>query len=355
LVVLSHLTLLVMRPRRYVAAARFYFGQPRKRRLKYFLQAGYLVRALERVGLSHLHAHFANVPTTVAELVHRLSGITYSFTAHAKDIYLTPDEELARKIKGATCVLTCTAYNHRYLKALSQEHTPIHLAYHGVDVGRFQNVGSQADRDPADVPLILSVGRFCEKKGLPYLLEACRTLKDRGRVFYCQIIGYGELQSKLEAMITDLDLSDCVALPGRMTQERLIEVYRQASMFVLPCLVTDDGDRDGIPNVLIEAMISRVPVVSTNVSGISELVDHMENGLLVEQRDPEGLAAAMELLLERSDLRRRLAENGQNKVLRQFTQEGGARRVYEILSRTISETPVTDCVPSGVPAEVGVR
>jgi glycosyltransferase involved in cell wall biosynthesis len=174
-------------------------------------------------------------------------------------------------------------------------------------------------------------------------------------VFYCQIIGYGELQSKLEAMITNLDLSDCVSLPGRMTQERLIEVYRQASMFVLPCLVSDDGDRDGIPNVLIEAMISGVPVVSTNVSGISELVDHMENGLLVEQRDPEGLAAAMELLLERSDLRRRLAENGQNKVLRQFTQEGSARRVYEILSRTISETPVADCAPTGMPAEVGVR
>lgn len=337
IVVLAHLTLLLTETRRYLAAWRFHFGQPGKPRLKHFLQAGYLVRALRRGKFDHLHAHFANVPASVAEVVTRLSGIPYSFTAHAKDIYLTPAPELARKIKGAKCVLTCTAYNQRYLASLVPGGTPVRLAYHGVDVSRFGAASPKVQIAEGQVPLILSVGRFCEKKGFDYLIQACRLLKDRGRPFRCEIVGYGELQGKLDAMIRELDLRDCVRLAGTMTHDQLVALYPQASMFVLPCVVTDSGDRDGIPNVLIEAMVSGTPVISTRVSGISELVEHMGNGLLVEQRSAEAVADAIELLLVRADLRSRLAESAQETVRQRFTLEASARHVHELLNSVVHQ------------------
>jgi glycosyltransferase involved in cell wall biosynthesis len=300
--------------------------------LKDFLQAAHLARLLDRGEYRHLHAHFANVPTTVAELVHRLTSIPYSFTAHAKDIYLTPPVELARKIASATCVLTCTAYNQGYLADLAPNGTPVRLAYHGIDVGHFGATPPDAPRCNDGAPLILSVGRFCEKKGFEYLLEACRILKERGRPFRCQIVGYGELQGRLETMIAYFGLRRSVSLVGKMTQDQLAALYPQATMFVLPCLVTDNGDRDGIPNVLIEAMVSRTAVISTDVSGISELVEHKRNGLLVQQRDARALANAMETLLLRPGLRTRLAERGRQTVLRWFTLEASASNVHGILS-----------------------
>lgn len=329
---LCHFSLLLTLTRRYLAAARFYFGKPGKSRLKDFLQAGYLARLLDRGGFRHLHAHFANVPTTVAEVVHRLTGIPYSFTAHAKDIYLTPPAELARKIASATCVLTCTAYNQRYLEGLTRGETPVRLAYHGIDVGRFGPARPEIPPSKSEAPLILSVGRFCEKKGLEYLIEACGILKSLGHSFRCQIVGYGELHDRLEAKIANLNLGHCVSLVGRMTQDQVATLYPQASMFVLPCLVTDNGDRDGIPNVLIEAMASRTAVISTDVSGISELVQHKRNGLLVEERNARALAEAMETLLLWPGLRIRLAEKGRATVLSRFTLEASASHVHGILS-----------------------
>lgn len=347
LVVWAHLTFLVTDTRRYLAVAKFHFGQPGRPRIKHFLQAGYLVRALRRGKFDHLHAHFANVPASVAEIANRLSSIPYSFTAHAKDIYLTPAAELARKIKGAKCVLTCTAYNQRYLASLAPGTTPVRLAYHGVDVSRFGSAPPRVQETEGETPLILSVGRFCEKKGFNYLVRACRLLKDRGRKFRCEIVGYGELQSKLETMIRELDLGDCVRLVGTMTHDQLVPLYLQASMFVLPCVVTDNGDRDGIPNVLIEAMVSGTPVVSTRISGICELVEHMENGLLVEQRNARAVADAMELLIDDTDLRLRLAEHASKAVRRRFTLEASAQHVYELLNSVINQDSRPDAVLDG--------
>jgi glycosyltransferase involved in cell wall biosynthesis len=328
---LCHLKLSLVETRRYCTAAKFFFFEPGKFRLLDYLQAGYLAWVLRRDGFAHLHVHFANVPASVAEVVHRLIGIPYSLTAHAKDIYLTPAAELARKIEAAECVLTCTAHNQRYLEDLASGRTPVRLAYHGVDLGRFGIWPPHPPTAISDRPLIVSVGRFCEKKGFAYLICACRILADHGYRFNCQIVGYGELQNKLERMIVDLRLEEFVELPGRMTQDQLAALYQRARMFVLPCLITGNGDRDGIPNVLIEAMASGTPVISTDVSGISELVQHMENGLLVKQRDVRAIAEAMELLFFRHDLGSRLARNGRETVLRRFTLEASALRVHDIL------------------------
>lgn len=341
---LCHLKLSLVETRRYCTAAKFFFFKPGKFRLLDYLQAGYLGWVLRRDGFAHLHVHFANVPASVAEVVHRFIGIPYSLTAHAKDIYLTSAPELARKIEGAECVLTCTAHNQRYLEDLGSGRTPVRLAYHGVDLGRFGIWPPHAPTAISDRPLIVSVGRFCEKKGFEYLIWACRILADRGYRFKCQIVGYGELQNKLERMIVDFRLKEFVELPGRMTQDQLAALYQRARMFVLPCLITGDGDRDGIPNVLIEAMASGTPVISTDVSGISELVQHMENGLLVNQRDARAIAEAMELLFFRHDLGSRLARNGRETVLRRFTLEASALRVHNILCSVLDQ-----CAPQEAP------
>jgi glycosyltransferase involved in cell wall biosynthesis len=338
--ILCHVLLALVGLRRYAAAARFYFLKPEKSRLKDFLQAGYLAWVLRDESFDHLHVHFANVPATVAEVVQRFIGIRYTLTAHAKDIYLTPAAELARKVRSAECVLTCTGYNQRYLASLAEGHSPVRLAYHGIDVSQFDAAGSVAVKLENDLPLILSVGRFCEKKGFKYLVQACAILKQAGHRFRCRIVGYGELQHDLESMIASLGLQESVWLHGAMTQDQLAALYPQASMFVLPCLITDNGDRDGIPNVLIEAMSSGVPVISTDISGVSELVSHQESGLLVGQKSVVALAYAMERLLMRPDLRNRLGENGRRVVRQRFTLEASAKRVCEILLCAIEPRPL---------------
>lgn len=331
----AHLALLFAAPRRYFETARFHFGSGNNPRLKDFLQAGYLARTLSRDKFTHLHAHFANVPTTAAEIVKHLTGIPFSFTAHAKDIYLTPSWELARKIKKAECVLTCTAVNQRFLAGLAGASTPVRLAYHGVDVSRFREPHPADSTRSKEVPLILSVARLCEKKGLNFLVEACRNLVDRGIAFQCWIVGYGPLEHKLRKMIVDLALKDSVSLLGKMTQDQLAELYPRADLFVLPCQVLENGDRDGIPNVLFEAMLCGVPVISTRIPGVCELVEHQKNGFLVEQRNASALADAMELLLGSLDLRNKIARSGRQTVLENFTRESSARNVYTILSSVL--------------------
>ena len=304
-------------------------GAARKR---YFRQALALARELRQGGFTHLHAHFANEPASVAELAHRLTGCPFSFTAHAKDIYLTECQELVRKIASAAFVITCTGFNRNYLQEIAGNGTPIHVCYHGVDLSRFSGEQKESRERHAGAPLILSVGRFCEKKGFHYLIEACHRLQQDGRRFVCRIVGFGPLQEQLEELIRALELQDSVFLADKMTQDRLIREYRRADLFVLPCLVTDDGDRDGIPNVLVEAMAMRIPVVSTSVSGISELVDHMQNGLLAPEKDSEALAAAIETLLEDPGLRERFGANGRQKVMAGFSLDRSTAKVRRLLA-----------------------
>ena len=331
-VLYGHATLFLSHPKRYWRTVSTYLKRPGKQRLKEVMQAGFLAKELQKEGCTHLHAHFANVPVTVAELIKGFTGIRYSFTAHAKDIYLTGREELNRKIQGAEFVLTCTGYNRGYLQELSTGATPIRSIYHGIDLSLFDGRSKAAS---GATPLILSVGRFCEKKGFPYLIRACRSLKDRGIEFRCLIVGYGPLRDELDGLIGELNLRDCVSLGDKVTQDELVEVYREADVFVLPCLVTGDGDRDGIPNVLIEAMAQRLAVVSTDVSGIGELVAHMENGLLAREKDAGGLAASIEMLLRHPELRRRLGERGREKVLNLFSFEKSAAAVWEVFQEAL--------------------
>jgi glycosyltransferase involved in cell wall biosynthesis len=344
--VAAHAVLLAISPLLYWRTLSF-FLRIQKSRLKDFAQAGFLARRLQRRRITHLHAHFANVPASIAELAHRFTGISYSFTAHAKDIYLTPKDELGRKMRYASFVLTCTGFNATHLAGISDGRTPIQLVYHGVDLGYFQP--EHAHRDQAECPEIVSVGRFCEKKGLSYLIEACALLKRENRRFRCRIIGYGELRDSLLAQISELAVDDCVSLEGPFTQDQVREVYTRAGAFVLPCVVTDNGDRDGIPNVLLEAMSMGVPVISTGVSGIGELVRHTANGLLVRERDAAAIAESISLLLDDPEFAARLAQSGRDTVLQRFEMRQSARgvaaafRQYRFYAEPVSDIGDATC------------
>jgi glycosyltransferase involved in cell wall biosynthesis len=301
---------------------------------KHILYAAYLAEQLEQAGITHLHAHYANTPATIALLAHQFTGISFSFTAHAKDIYLSRKDTLAYKMKQARFVATCTGYNQRYLASLldARGAVAIHRIYHGLDFRVFPRriAGVAEVSAPRARPLILSVARLVEKKGLVYLLHACRQLLDHGYAVDCRIIGEGPLRAALEQQIHDLALTNHVELCGAETHERVIEIYRQATLFVLPSVVAENGDRDGIPNVLAESLYLGVPVVSTSVSGIPELIQPDRNGLLVPPRDGAALAAAIARLLNSPQLRQRLAAAGRETVLAHFDMSANAQRLLNL-------------------------
>ncbi|MFQ5682641.1 MAG: glycosyltransferase [Candidatus Binatia bacterium] len=333
----AHCTLFVQNPGRYFGALRFLLRRQEGGGYKDFLQAGLLAWVAKREGVTLLHVHFANRPASVAEITRLLTGLPYGITAHAKDIYLSPPTVLDRKMRCARYVITCTEYNRRYLQKLSTNTVPIYRVYHGLDGRRFHSGGARTPEDGLQPPTILSVGRFREKKGFSCLLQACQLLKSKGYHFRCQIVGYGPLQAHLEQLIAALGLGEAVVMLGRLTQDRLLELYRQATLFVLPCQIAENGDRDGIPNVLIEAMAMELPVVSTNVSGIPELVDHMQTGLLVPPRNPTALATTLAFLFDRPRVRHELGRAGRQKVCREFSSAHNTARVKALLTEALAQ------------------
>lgn len=328
---LANLRLLCKRPIRYFRTLLQAISYRRRVFVKRFFQAGYLAEILSGEPVTHLHAHFAHDPTVVAMFTHRLTGIPYTFTAHAKDIYLkTTPEVLRAEAQHAQAVVTCTEYNRQYL-ANEVGLTPkgkLHCIYHGLDLSQFKFQWPQSPQ--AGTPVILSVARLVEKKGLNDLLCAADLLRRRGRSFQIEIIGDGPLRPALEDQVEQLGLRDQVRFLGAVSHECVCHAYQRASIFALPCIVAADGDRDGIPNVLAEAMASGVPVVATPVSGIPELIESEQQGLLVPPSDPLQLADALDRLLNQPELRARLAHAARAKVENCFSLEGGSSRLLAL-------------------------
>jgi glycosyltransferase involved in cell wall biosynthesis len=295
---------------------------------KQFLRSGFMAVACREQRIQHLHAHFANAPATVARLVSVMCNIPYSFTTHAKDLYMTPKKVMRRRIRWARFVLTCTRHNLDYLRSFlpQRDWDKIHLVYHGIDLAAFPfsmgDIKATASNSETEhvipnvpsIPLILSVGRLVPKKGLNDLILACRLLKLRRVKFRCAIVGEGPLRGEFESQISKLGLEGSVTLVGAMAHDRLVSLYGEATVFALPPHVMKDGDRDGIPNVLAEAMAAGLPVISTCVSGIPELVEDGRTGLLVGPRDPAALADALERLLCDPKKRQSLAAAARRKI-----------------------------------------
>lgn len=302
--------------------------------LRCFFQATYLAETLLRERLTRLHAHFAHDPTLITMFTHYLTGIPYSFTAHAKDIYVkTPPELLRAEVQAAHAVVTCTDYNRRYLSAQigATASTKLHCIYHGLDLSQFKFCSPRAFS--TEPPIILSVARLVEKKGLSDLILAADILQRRSRRFQIDIIGDGPLRPSLEAQVRQLSLNDRVRLLGPLPHDELCRAYERVCLFALPCVVAVDGDRDGIPNVLLEAMASGAPVVSTPVSGIPEVINSEREGLLVPPNNPAKLADALDRLLNSTELREQLALAARAKIEACFSIEHNSAQLLSLFQQ----------------------
>src|SRR5436309_5948585 len=291
-------------------------------------QAVVLARLVRDKGIGHLHAHFAGRPTTVARLASHFAGIPYTFTAHANDLFnnSTRPDDVRRKLADAAVAVTVSDYNAAYLRAtFGAAAERVQRIYCGLDLARLRYESPQ-DRPP----WIVAVGRLVEKKGFADLIEACAILARRGRSFGCRIIGTGMLDAPLRALVARLGLEKIVQLAGPRPQRAVIEAVQGAAALVLPCVVCEDGDRDGLPTVILEAMALGTPCVSTDVTAIPEAVRDGDTGLAVAQHDPDALAAAIERLLSDPALRVRLAVNARQLIERDFDVRRNAARLRAV-------------------------
>jgi glycosyltransferase involved in cell wall biosynthesis len=306
-----------------VRARRSSWAWPRKVYLKEFLQAATLSdHLLQAPEVRHMHAHFCHGVTTVTWLVSIMTGLSFSFTAHAKDLYspsLNPAGLLQRKMDAASFVVTCTENNRDFLQKVGSK-TSVHCVYHGLNAD-FSRLLKQTEPGNGRNGHLraLAVGRLVPKKGFDIFVEACAILRQRRIDFEALIVGEsGEHETVIRNLIAAHGLGSHIHLTGPMSQAMLFREYQQATTFCLPCRVLDNGDRDGIPNVLVEAMACGLPVISTTVSGIPEAVRHEETGLLIPAEDAVALADSLVRLQQDRGLARRLSQAARRTVSERF-------------------------------------
>ncbi|HTZ76322.1 MAG TPA: glycosyltransferase family 4 protein [Stellaceae bacterium] len=276
--------------------------------------------------VAQLHAHFLHTPASVARYAALLRDLPWTVSAHAKDIWTTPDWEIREKLAGCRWAVTCTADGARHLAALAPEPGRVALVYHGIDGARFppppRAASVRAGNDPADPLRLLSVGRAVAKKGYDDLLEALARLPAdlHWRLVH---IGGGPMLAELREWAAQRGLSQRIEWRGAQAHEAVLAAYRDADLFVLASRVAADGDRDGLPNVLLEAQSQRLAVIATSLPAIAELIETNVTGVLVPAADPAALSAALERLIRAPLERARLAAAGEARVRAHFTLEAG--------------------------------
>lgn len=302
-----------------------------RNRVRRFGQALVLAAELED-DVVHLHAHFLHTPSSVARYTAMLNGMHWTASAHARDIWTSPDWELTEKLADCDWTVTCTALNVRHLGTLAPDSERVELLYHGLDLSRFD--ASQVERRDSDgtnaeQPVkILSVGRAVEKKGYDDLLGALARV-DPALNWSLTHIGGGALSDELATRAQRLGIAHRIDWRGAQSHDSVIEAYRTHDIFTLASRIAADGDRDGLPNVLVEAQSQGLACLATRTSAIPELIEHDRNGLLVEARDVDGLARGLEQMITGPHLRERLGESGRELVHSEFSMEGGITRLTE--------------------------
>jgi glycosyltransferase involved in cell wall biosynthesis len=279
------------------------------RHLKRFTEACWL-RGRVPDGIDHIHAHFGHAPATVALILARLLGRPFSFTGHANDIFVKPCPGLLKaKIAEARFVAAVAENGQEYMvsTARARDRGKISIVRNGVDASRFRPRAAEPENG---VPVVLAVGRLAPVKGLETLIDACATLAERRVEFRCELVGDGDLRLPLDGRVKALGLEDQVRFTGALDQDGVREAHERATVFALPSRITEDGRRDGLPCAIVEAMAVGVPVVTTPVSGIPEIVRDGESGLLVPPDDPGALAEALERVISDPALRARLVRGG---------------------------------------------
>jgi colanic acid/amylovoran biosynthesis glycosyltransferase len=288
-------------------------------------QAAYVGLRLQQSGIRHVHAHFAGMAARTAYWIDKFFPITFSFTAHANDIFAPRDFEIGLdKLAGAARVIvTETDYAAQFLRERFPERSHrIHRIYNGLNLAEFGRTNFSSTP-----PLIVAVGRLIAKKGFADLIRASGLLVERGRLVQCEIIGEGPLEDELRAQIDQLNLQDRVALSGAKPQREVRQRLAAASVFVLPSVVDAEGGMDNLPTVIMEAMATGLPVISTGIGGIPEMVVQNETGFLVRPGDAGALAGAIEKVIDDRLLAQRLGEAGYERAQRLFSIE---KNVHEL-------------------------
>jgi len=301
---------------------------PTPNRMRRFGQALVLAAELP-ADVTRLHAHFLHTPASVTRYASALLGLPWTGSAHAKDIWTTPDWEKREKLADCEWLVTCTGTNREHLAALAPAGR-VELVYHGIDLARFPAARPERPaRDGAGEPVrILSVCRLVEKKGTDVLLAALARLP-AGLNWQLVHAGGGPLRKSLGKKAKKLGISGNLVWRGALTQEELLAEYRAADLFALASVVARDGDRDGLPNVLMEAQSQALACVATRVSAIPELIDDGRSGVLVGENDPEGLSRALEALIRDPARRRALGEAGLARVRGEFALEANLERLAQ--------------------------
>ncbi len=297
--------------------------------------------------IQHIHAHFGTSPATVARLAAGLAGVGYSFTAHAKDLF---HESFCRKrfvdrhFDSAT-IVTISEFNRRFLlEDCGFAPGSVHVVRNGLDLDVFRYARNRHERRG-----ILAIGRLVEKKGFGDLILACAHLRELGVDFQCRIIGTGPIEHELREKIEATGLADRVQLLGALPQETARAILKESAVFAAPCVVASDGDRDGVPTTILEAMAVGVPCVATDVTGIPEVVVEMETGLIVGQRDPKGLARSIQRLLADQDLARRLSKAARKKIEKEYDARVNTARLRDLFDRSAQKLATPPVPTEGRP------
>lgn len=302
----------------------------------------WLARCVKEKGITHLHAHFASAAANVARLASQLTGISFSLTAHAKDIYCENVDKtlLCQTLNEANALVTVSDYNVDYItEELASVRTEVKRIYNGLPL---QNFVYHPPEQRANH--IVAVGRLIEKKGFEVLLRACRHIHDRRKDFRCSIIGDGPLRENLLQLISDLELNEHIELCGPRSQADTKETMQQAAVMAAPCVVSDDGDRDGLPTVLMESMALGTPCVSTDVTGIPEIVKDGETGLIVPQHDAQSLADAICCLLDNTALRVKLSSAARRLIEREFDIRRNSEIMRSFILGNYEDMTATDAI-----------
>ncbi|MGB0383529.1 MAG: glycosyltransferase family 4 protein [Ardenticatenaceae bacterium] len=282
-----------------------------------FPKAIRLARLMQQDGIAHIHAHYATHPAFVAWLINQMTGITFSLTAHAHDIFVR-QEMLATKLRAASFIVAISEYNRDFLARTIGEwvRKKTIVVHCGIRPNRFS-----ADSMPSQRRTrfeIISIGSLQPYKGFPYLIQACDLLRQKGVPFRCRIIGGGEERPGLERMIASSQLNEQVELLGAQPQDEVVRLLRTADCYVQPSIITSEGKMEGIPVALMEALACGLPVVATNISGIPELVRPDETGVLVPPAEASALADGLATIYDNPEQARRLAQNGQRLVQQEY-------------------------------------
>jgi len=294
----------------------------------------YFAGHCRRFGAEHIHVHFASRSLSLGLMMGTLTGLPVSCTVHAFDIFTRSPASLRPRLAKCKFIASISQFNIEYLRRICDKAVAdlCHVVHSGIDPEKFvARRSSLVHRPSSIVPKLICVCRLSPKKGLDVAIRACAKLRDNNVRFLFEIIGDGPQRSGLEELIGRLDLADNVKLLGAKPNDQLAELYSQACVFLMPCVKTPDGDMDGIPVAMMEAMACEVPVVSTNISGIPELVEDGQTGRLVPEKDADALAQVLEELLGDADMLQRLGKAGRQRVLKDFCISDNAAKLRELM------------------------